>query len=123
MWFRCRISINEAISAENLLCEIPSFFTKSAKPSNVRQAGLVGDEMVSAEKRQDHAKTGHELGNTLREIVRRDIADEARRFNDTLTKESNSPVKRSFMLKRKKQSAGASSINGKLEKAHRGTQK
>ena len=30
-------------------------------------------------------KQANELGNTLREIVRRDLADETRRFNDTLT--------------------------------------
>ena len=41
--------------------------------------------MVTAEKTaRSMLKQASELGNTLREIVRRDLADETRRFNDTL---------------------------------------
>ena len=41
--------------------------------------------MVTAEKTaRTMLKQANELGNTLREIVRRDLADETRRFNDTL---------------------------------------
>ena len=41
--------------------------------------------MSSAEKTaRSMLKEANELGNTLRDIVRRDLADESRRFNDTL---------------------------------------
>ena len=78
--------------------------------------------MVSAEKTaRTMLKQANELGNTLREIVRRDIADETRRFNDTLTQRIQLASEAIVQAVKAKEaiSAGASSINSKLEKAHR----
>ena len=53
--------------------------------------------MVTAEKTaRTMLKQANELGNTLREIVRRDLADETRRFNDTLNQRIQLPAKRLF---------------------------
>ena len=78
--------------------------------------------MVTAEKTaRTMLKQANELGNTLREIVRRDIADETRRFNDTLTQRIQLASEAIVQAVKSKEAiaAGASSINAKLEKAHR----
>ena len=78
--------------------------------------------MVTAEKTaRTLLKQANELGNTLREIVRRDIADETRRFNDTLTQRIQLASEAIVQAVKSKEAiaAGASSINAKLEKAHR----
>ena len=78
--------------------------------------------MVTAEKTaRAMLKQANELGNTLREIVRRDLADETRRFNDTLNQRIQLASEAIVQAVKAKEAiaAGASSINGKLEKAHR----
>ena len=78
--------------------------------------------MVTAEKTaRTMLKQANELGNTLREIVRRDLADETRRFNDTLNQRIQLASEAIVQAVKAKEaiSAGASTINGKLEKAHR----
>ena len=78
--------------------------------------------MVTAEKTaRAMLKQANELGNTLREIVRRDLADETRRFNDTLNQRIQLASEAIVQAVKSKEAiaAGASSINGKLEKAHR----
>ena len=78
--------------------------------------------MVTAEKTaRTMLKQANELGNTLREIVRRDLADETRRFNDTLTQRIQLASEAIVQAVKAKEAiaAGASSINNKLEKAHR----
>ena len=66
-------------------------------------------------------KQANELGNTLREIVRRDLADETRRFNDTLNQRIQLASEAIVQAVKAKEAiaAGASLINTKLEKAHR----
>jgi chromosome segregation ATPase len=78
--------------------------------------------MLTAEKTaRTMLKQANELGNTLREIVRRDIADETRRFNDTLNQRIQLASEAIVQAVKSKEAiaAGASSINTKLEKAHR----
>ena len=78
--------------------------------------------MVTAEKTaRTMLKQASELGNTLREIVRRDLADETRRFNDTLNQRIQLASEAIVQAVKAKEAiaAGASSINTKLEKAHR----
>ena len=78
--------------------------------------------MVTAEKTaRTMLKQANELGNTLREIVLRDLADETRRFNDTLTQRIQLASEAIVQAVKAKEAiaAGASSINSKLEKAHR----
>ncbi len=66
-------------------------------------------------------KEANELGNTLREIVRRDVADQTRRFNDTLSQRIQLASEAIVQAVKAKEAiaAGASSISGKLDKAHR----
>jgi len=78
--------------------------------------------MATAEKTaRSMLKEANELGNTLREIVRRDIADETRRFNDTLSQRIQLASEAIIQAVKAKEAiaAGASSISSKLEKAHR----
>ena len=78
--------------------------------------------MVSAEKAaKTMLKEANELGNTLREIVRRDVADQTRRFNDTLSQRIQLASEAIVQAVKAKEAiaAGASSISGKLDKAHR----
>ena len=78
--------------------------------------------MVTAEKTaRSMLKQASELGNTLREIVRRDLADETRRFNDTLNQRIQLASDAIVQAVRAKEAiaAGATAISGKLEKAHR----
>ena len=78
--------------------------------------------MVSAEKAaKTMLKEANELGNTLREIVRRDVADQTRRFNDTLSQRIQLASEAIIQAVKAKEAiaAGASSISGKLDKAHR----
>ncbi len=78
--------------------------------------------MATAEKTaRTMLKEANELGNTLREIVRRDIADETRRFNDTLIQRIQLASEAIIQAVKAKEAiaAGASSISSKLEKAHR----
>lgn len=89
---------------------------------HVRHTEHVGEQVVSAEKTaRTMLKQANELGNTLREIVRRDLADETRRFNDTLNQRIQLASEAIVQAVKAKEAiaAGASLINTKLEKAHR----
>ena len=78
--------------------------------------------MSSAEKTaRSMLKQAHELGNTLRDIVRRDLADESRRFNDTLSERIQLASEAIVQAVKAKEAiaAGASSLSSRLDKAYR----
>ena len=82
--------------------------------------------MVTAEKPHVPCSSeASELGNTLREIVRRDLADETRRFNDTLNQRIQLASDAIVQAVRAKEAiaAGATAISGKWKKRTEDIQK
>ena len=78
--------------------------------------------MSNAEKTaRSMLKEAHELGNTLRDIVRRDLADEARRFNDPPNERIQLASETIVQAVKAKEAiaAGASSLSSRLDKAYR----
>ncbi len=78
--------------------------------------------MSSAEKTaRSMLKEANELGNTLRDIVRRDLAEESRRFNDTLSERIQLASESIVQAVKAKEAiaAGASSLSARLDKAYR----